>query len=147
MLNNQRKTLLTGPLTEILNDVHLIAKLKAFEHRFRKQDDLRVLFLSEWLNLSLEEVYTMLKQYDLQVYQGYIYTAEKIEQLRLLTGDETKMLMFSLRQGRLGQRNNRKGFNSLPYGVARAVCKYVRYKQKDPREIQLKFKLLKLVDN
>lgn len=61
MLNNERKTLLTGPLTEILNDVHLIAKLKAFEHRFRKQDDLRVLFLSEWLNLSLEEVYTMLK--------------------------------------------------------------------------------------
>jgi hypothetical protein len=62
------------------------------------------------------------------VYQGYIYTAEKIEQLRLLTGDETKMLMFSLRQGRLGQRNNRKGFNSLPYGVARAVCNYVLYK-------------------
>jgi hypothetical protein len=61
MLKNERKTLLTGPLTEISNDVHHIAKLKAFENRFRKQDDLRVLFLSEWLNLSLEEVYTMLK--------------------------------------------------------------------------------------
>ena len=33
MLNNERKTLLSGPLTEISNDVHLIAKLKAFEHK------------------------------------------------------------------------------------------------------------------
>lgn len=62
------------------------------------------------------------------------------------TGDEIKMLMLKIRQGRLNKRKNRKGFNRLSNLVAREVFKYVLNKQQDVKEIQLKLKLLKLYE-
>jgi hypothetical protein len=45
--------------------------------------------------------------------------------LTMQTGDEIKMLMLKIRQGKLNKRKNRKGFNRLSNLVAREVFKYV----------------------
>ena len=64
--------------------------------------------------------------------------------MTLQTGDEIKMLMLKIRQGRLNKRKNRKGINRFSGLVAREIFKYVLNKQPDVRKIQLQLKLLKL---